>query len=70
MLFLHEKSPKIEKLKMQQIPLKSRLEAMAYKYDGRTICELECSMLPKNTDLGLILSYFLRDHMITHGTQF
>ena len=56
MLFLHGKSPKIEKLKMQQIPLKSRLEAMAYKYDGRTICELECSMLPKNTDLGLILS--------------
>ena len=51
-LFLHGKLPKREKLKMQQILLKSRFEALAYKYDGRTICESEYSRLPKNTDLG------------------
>ena len=37
---------------MQRILLKSRFEALAYKYDGRTICESEYSRLPKNTDLG------------------
>lgn len=52
MLFLHGKSPKIEKLKMQQILLKSRFEALAYKYDERTIYESEYSMQPRNTDLG------------------
>ena len=50
MLFLHGKSPKIEKLKMQQILLKSRFEALAYKYDERTIYESEYSMQPRNTD--------------------
>ena len=53
-LFLHGKLPKIETLKTQQILLKSRFEALAYKYDGRTICESEYSKLPKNTDLGFI----------------
>ena len=57
-LFLHGKSPKIEKLKMQQILLKSRFEALAYKYDGRTICESEYSRLPKNTDLGFIFVFY------------
>ena len=57
-LFLHGKLPKREKLKMQQILLKSRFEALAYKYDGRTICESEYSRLPKNTDLGFIFAFY------------
>ena len=59
-LFLHGKSPKKEKLKMQQILLKSRFEALAYKYDGRTICESEYSRLPKNTDLGFIFAFYFK----------
>ena len=63
-LFLHGKLPKIEKLKMQQILLKSRFEALAYKYDGRTICESEYSRLPKNTDLGFIFVFFSSQSII------
>lgn len=59
-LFLHGKLPKIEKLKMQQILLKSRFEALAYKYDGRTICESEYSRLPKNTDFGFIFAFYFK----------
>ena len=49
---------------MQRILLKSRFEALAYKYDGRTICESEYSMLPKNTDLGFILPFISSQPMI------
>ena len=45
---------------MQQILLKSRFEALAYKYDGRTICESEYSRLPKNTDLGFIFVIYFK----------